>query len=512
MNPIERKGYLHQLRFPNEIEQAFQESYYSRTAGSLRITMYVLVGISLLLALGHLLTGDSWVFVLAFALVAATNWYLLRSALSEEFARVWQPLLTASSLATVTVALSALTSDTLQKNDLAGFMFFSCAALLVCRLLRLQSRWHLRLQVGIQAVTVLAILFHMPSAWEGALGFLIGSSILIYVPTLLTRKRERFERDEFLDKFLLAQERNEERSKREQTEKMLHVLSQAIGSIVHDLGNPLTSVQTGAETLLAFVESGDADKEMVQEFAEIITDGAQMLNHLRLSLMEQTRVLEGKPIPITLRSTSIRSVIEAGARYQKPKFSSGRQVNLRGDDIEVAVDDMKMVTVFMNLIGNALKYSDGPVDITWRTDGDRFLVAVLDEGKSQRGISQSQAEQLFVPFGRLDTHAEIEGTGLGLLSVQKIVDAHGGEIYIEGYGDGTSQSAAFKTSQGIYPTVLSGQFRTAFVVACPFQPTSPEDKTPDSNVASQIAEFASQPLMHPVELKPTQPMAELKTS
>jgi two-component system phosphate regulon sensor histidine kinase PhoR len=272
-----------------------------------------------------------------------------------------------------------------------------------------------------------------------------------------------------MGRYMLVKERDDERRQREQTEKMLHVLSQAIGGIVHDLGNPLTAVQSGAETLRDFVESGDADKELVLEFTEIITDGAQMLNYLRLSLMEQTRVLEGKPIPVERKKVLLRPIIEAGARYQKPKFSSGRAVVLKGDEIEVCVDEIKMITVLMNLIGNALKYSDGEVEINWRVDGNSFFVAILDQGRAGRGISQAQAAQLFVPFGRLDTHAEIEGTGLGLLSVQKIIEAHDGTIHVEGFRDGTAHSAPFQTAPFALPTPLTSNFRTAFVIACPLQ-------------------------------------------
>ncbi len=128
---------------------------------------------------------------------------------------------------------------------------------------------------------------------------------------------------------------------------------------------------------------------------------------------------------------------------------------------------MRLTTVYMNLIGNALKYSDGDIQVTWRLEGGTLLSAVLDQGHSGHGISRSEAEQLFVAFGRLPAHAGIEGTGLGLLSAQKIVQAHGGEVYIEGYADGRPDSPRFTTAQGRYPSQLTGTYRTVFVIACP---------------------------------------------
>lgn len=273
----------------------------------------------------------------------------------------------------------------------------------------------------------------------------------------------------FVANYFLDQQRAGEQHKREQTESMLQILSQAMGGVVHDLGNPLTSVQLGADTLNSFLDSGDTDVETLKEFTGIITDGAEMLNYLRLSLMEQTRVLEGKPIPVELRLASVQRIVEAGVHYQKPRFAGGRKILLDGEDLKIPVDERKMITVLMNLIGNALKYSDGAVRIFWRTTQDDVLIAIADQGIAGRGITKTQADQLFVAFGRLDTHAEVEGTGLGLLSVRKIVEAHGGEVFIEGHTDGGSGSAPFSTAKRTGVSMLGERDLTAFVIACPFK-------------------------------------------
>ena len=317
------------------------------------------------------------------------------------------------------------------------------------------------------------------TALANVIGILALMGPLFALEWFLAGRNERNQRREFLEVFLLERERDEEKGKREQTEAMLHVLSQAIGGIVHDLGNPLTSVQTGAETLKYFVEDGEADAATVMEFSEIILSGAQMLNYLRLSLMEQTRVLENRPIPVSLAPTSLKRIAETGALYQMPKFIAGRHVEMPAEDIEMLADEMKLVTVFMNLIGNALKYSDGPIRVGWTTHDDTLLVGVIDRGKAGRGISREQAQKLFVPFGRLETHNNIEGTGLGLLSVRAIALAHEGAIYIEGHEDGTPNSAPFSTAETARPTLLSEGDFTAFVLACPLcppdEPQSPHD-------------------------------------
>ena len=159
------------------------------------------------------------------------------------------------------------------------------------------------------------------------------------------------------------------------------MLAQAIGGIVHDLGNPLTVVQMSAD-FLGMDGAHSPDVEAIQE-------AAQMLNALRLSLIEQTRVLEGKAIPVDLRipnrcvrwwrrETAFRTVAtHTSARYH----STVRHV-------EVMADRPKLVTVFMNLIGNSLKYSDGEVRVIFGAmEGDVVLVGITDQGKTGRGIS-----------------------------------------------------------------------------------------------------------------------------
>lgn len=183
--------------------------------------------------------------------------------------------------------------------------------------------------------------------------------------------------------------------------------------------------------------------------------------------MEQTRVIEGKPIPVERKPTSLRRMIEAGIRYQKPRFARGRQVVIDGEDLQISVDEMKLITVFMNLIGNAMKYSDGEIRVCWRTQADRTWIAILDQGQAGRGISEAQVRDLFVAFGRLEAHARIEGTGLGLLSVRKILEAHEGEVYIEGHQNGSSASPVFSTAQTAYSSMLRAGFLTAFVLVCP---------------------------------------------
>ena len=469
---------LPDLRFPPEEERSFQKDYFDRIHSRLRSHIWLLSILNCFLLFLECMSDDllgpgnkpelDGYGLLALVGVATISLSLLWLSIRRVLEGIWQRWLVLATLAPVAAAF-------LTHND---YYFILCVfhlPIIAFRLQPLQFRWTLVqvlatiVIVAGPAINVLRGMSPYSPRWTSLLLIL-----LIFLGALLTAliysyKNESAEREEYRRKTQLAQERDQERDKREQTERMLHILSQAIGGIVHDLGNPLTAVQGGADTLLEFAKEDEPNEELIQEFAEMITDGAQMLNYLRLSLMEQTRVLEGKPIPIEQKPTSMRHIVEAGTYYQKPKFAAGRHIVLQGDEMEVCVDEMRFITVFMNLIGNALKYSDGTVRVIWHSRHDRVFIAVMDQGLRGQGITRAQAQKLFVPFGRLDTHSQIEGTGLGLLSVQKIAEAHGGEIYIEGHVEGTGGSALFSTSQNNYRSVLEDGFLTAFVAACPFK-------------------------------------------
>lgn len=452
---------VRRLKFSPQIESDFQQSYYSRIHTTLRIGLFLMVGAAISLPFAGLF-GNA----LVFGGVILANLLLVGLLFRRKFVANWQ-LLVVGTIG-ISTGLASIA------HDYASVWATLAYVLVLFPVLRLQVRW-----VFLQMVVVDAALYIAQQDKTPVLMMLASDFFLMLLPLFLAYRNERTQRSKFAEQLLLTQERYAEQQKLEQTEKMLHILSQAIGSIAHDLGNPLTVVHVSAETLGYLIKENALDKETELEFLEMIMDGAQMLKYLRLSLMEQTRVLEGKPILVELQATDVRHLVTAGARYQQPKFLTGREIVLDGEDLHLHVDEMRFITLFMNLINNALKYSDGEVKVMWRTDEGRLLVGVLDQGKNGRGISQTQAEKLFVPFGRLHTHAQVEGTGLGLLSVRKIAEAHEGETYIEGHHNGTSESPIFRTAQGSYPQVLQDGFCTAFVTVCPLKNVSLSQQKPE---------------------------------
>ncbi len=458
------------LRFDGEQERVFQQDYYAKSERVLRSGAILFFLLSCAFILRSFFGGEPRPSAAIGFVTVSLSAVIYSLTFLPYFWRYWQPATVLLLIITMSSALAMIATGIQQipalPTPVAQVSWFSAAVMMMiatCATLRLNFRWAIFLYINLTFVGILWSLHFFGAPLPSVLSiFSLGVAVDVVAMTFLSFTHERLQRESFLAHQRLAEKEAAERSRRQQTETMLHVLSQAIGGIVHDLGNPLTSVQTGAETMELFIADGDTDPETLREFLDIITDGARMLNYLRLSLMEETRVLEGKPIPVELKPVLVRAIVEAGARYQKPKFASGRRIVIEGEDVRLLLDEMKLVTVFMNLIGNALKYSDGEVRVTWRNYDANLLIAVQDQGSKGRGLTAEQATHLFVPFGRLEAHGDIEGTGLGLLSVQKIIEAHGGEIFIEGV-----EEVKFSTAQTPYPSLLDEGFRTAFVIACP---------------------------------------------
>ncbi len=464
------------LRFAPDLEQQFRTEYSRKILPGLRG--------GLLLQLAIFLLQDASLFGGRLALTpplagVAILSVLLLASLHPRFPRMWQPSIVATFCLLDYLMLQTGGSQHSASNggpppsgggpQSDPLLLMELTLVIIGFVLtRLLFAWF---AAGCLLVAALQVFFAVVQSRMPVEPFLLGTGIFV-APSLaalmfVTYMQERSVRGEFLANHRLARLHAAEQEKRERTEGMLSVLNQAVGGIVHDLGNPLTSVQAGAETLRILLEDPSPEPEMQREMLDIVSEGAQMLDYLRLSLLEQTRALEGKPIPLELAPASLRRIVDAGIHFQKPKFSSDRRISVPSGDLELTVDPMKMTAVFMNLIGNALKYSDGELQIVWRQEETCVLAAVLDKGRGACGLSEPQAGRLFAAFSRLEEHAGTEGTGLGLLSARKIVEAHGGEAFVEGYRDGTPLSPLFSTAEGCYPSVLAGGFYTAFVVALP---------------------------------------------
>ena len=194
----------------------------------------------------------------------------------------------------------------------------------------------------------------------------------------------------------------------------------------HDLQEPLRMVASYCQ-LIQRRYAAKLDKD-ANEFINFAVEGAKRMQSLINDLLVYSRVgTKGKPMV----ATDLEQVLaDALANLVIAVEESGAEIT--HDPLpQVNGDGVQLLQLLQNLIGNALKFrGDEPVRIhigAERQD-DRWLISVRDNGI---GIEPQYAERIFLIFQRLHTRAEYPGTGIGLSICKKIVERHGGKIWVE---------------------------------------------------------------------------------
>lgn len=197
--------------------------------------------------------------------------------------------------------------------------------------------------------------------------------------------------------------------------------------VAHDLRSPLSTLQMRAQMLLSGMrgEITPAVRDDIDKMGNRIRDLAQMVNDfLDISQMESAQFkIERERVEM---SHVCASVYE---EYRALAGARGLTLSLDAASSAPVVGDSRRLTqVVGNLVSNALKFTGagGQVALRVRPDRGAVEVAVEDNG---RGISPEAQRRLFQKYERVDnSSAKIEGTGLGLVIVKEIVEAHGGTV------------------------------------------------------------------------------------
>ncbi|MEV4055025.1 ATP-binding protein [Amycolatopsis sp. NPDC049688] len=194
----------------------------------------------------------------------------------------------------------------------------------------------------------------------------------------------------------------------------------------HDLQEPLRKVASFCQ-LLQRRYQGLLD-ERGEQYIEYAVDGAKRMQILINDLLAFSRV--GRKPGEHVVADAGALVDDALANLEVALSLSGGKVT-RGELPEVRVEPALMTAVFQNLIGNALKFkgeTPPEVRVTAERDGDDWVFSVSDNGI---GIDAEYAERVFALFQRLHTRSAYPGTGIGLALCRRIVEYHGGRIWLD---------------------------------------------------------------------------------
>ena len=204
-----------------------------------------------------------------------------------------------------------------------------------------------------------------------------------------------------------------------------------VANVSHELRTPLSLIKGFVETLL---EGAKDNPEIAAQFLRTIEKHADRLTFLIEDLLTISRLESGQAIldlrVIDLREEVQRVVEDLKARAAERKTRLDNQIPA---DLLARADTDRLQQVLFNLIENAIKYgrNEGLVTVAAKPRGDQtIVVSVHDNGP---GIPREAQDRIFERFYRVDRarSRETGGTGLGLAIVKHIVQAHGGEVWVE---------------------------------------------------------------------------------
>ena len=194
----------------------------------------------------------------------------------------------------------------------------------------------------------------------------------------------------------------------------------------HDLHEPLRMV-TSYLQLLERHYSDDLDDD-AEEFIEFAVDGAERMEAMIEGLLTYSRI---ETQANSFDSVDLDAVLD--------DVLTDLSIRIDETDAEITAEPLPTVNgdasqlrqLFQNLLDNALQYSgeqDPRVSISATREEDEWIISITDEGI---GIDQANADRVFEVFQRLHTHEEYEGTGIGLALCRRVVERHGGEIWVD---------------------------------------------------------------------------------
>ncbi len=241
-----------------------------------------------------------------------------------------------------------------------------------------------------------------------------------------------------------VQERTRELAEaNQQLVKLNKMKSDFVSAVSHELRTPLTSIKGYAAIMMAG-RLGEVSQTQAEKLRKINVHSDELIKLVN-DLLDIARIESGR-IGMSIKHAGLIEIAKSVADLFFPQADE-KQVELElllpeNEEVMVWMDPSQISRVFINLLGNAFKFTPPNGKITIKVDpGEEFItVAVSDSGI---GISPDDVDHVFDEFYRVDNAINVEkkGTGLGLSLVKKIIEAHKGQIWVSSeLGRGTTFS------------------------------------------------------------------------
>ena len=251
---------------------------------------------------------------------------------------------------------------------------------------------------------------------------------------MLLNARRIYRKDIGMQMILLAiEDITERRQREEELKKLSEELARSNTDLrdfayvaSHDLKKPLQSIE-GFAKLLARRYKGKLDAK-ADEFIEYIGSGVKRMQELIKDLLEYSQIGAKEK---KFKPTDCSGVVQKVLGNLQAAIEESNAVVTYDELPTVMVDTPQMISLFQNLIDNAIKFhsEEAPrIHISTERKGDEWVFSIRDNGI---GIDPKDSERIFGMFQRLHGSTDYPGTGIGLAICKKIIERHGGRIWLE---------------------------------------------------------------------------------
>ena len=211
-----------------------------------------------------------------------------------------------------------------------------------------------------------------------------------------------------------------------------------VANVSHELKTPITTIKSYTETLM---ENDDLDEKLSYKFLTVIDNECDRMTRIVRALLQLSNLdykkTKWKKVNIDVEKLIRDSCMKLDLSIKEKKHLL--IIDIEDDLPNVVGDKDGIEQVLLNIISNAIKYTPehGEISITAKKIDENVSIQIKDNGM---GIPEKDLERIFERFYRVDKarSRELGGTGLGLSITKSLVEAHGGQIYVESvFGKGT---------------------------------------------------------------------------
>jgi signal transduction histidine kinase len=206
--------------------------------------------------------------------------------------------------------------------------------------------------------------------------------------------------------------------------------SDFLATMSHELRTPLNAI-IGFSEVLHEQMFGELNERQLAYVTDVLEAGRHLLSLIN-DVLDLAKIEAGR-MDLELSEVAIPDVLRSAVSLHSERASRNRvALELATDpaEIEITADERRVRQIVFNLVSNAVKFTpaDGHVEVSARLDGDQVEIAVADNGP---GISAAEQEAIFEEFEQASDGRNAEGTGLGLPLSRRLVELHGGRLWVE---------------------------------------------------------------------------------